>query len=110
QNLDGVVHLAAVLSGQSETDPALAFDVNLLGTFNVLEAARRNGVTMVVATSSIAAIERPDPSDPVDESSPTEPLGVYGMSKISTESWCRFYRRRSSIDLRVARPGAVAGP
>src|SRR5687768_6995249 len=57
EGVDGVVHLAAVLSGQSELDPALAFDVNLLGTFNVLEGARRAGVTKVVATSSIAAIE-----------------------------------------------------
>lgn len=108
--VDGVVHLAAVLSGQSELDPALAFDVNLLGTFNVLEAARRGGVGKVVATSSIAAIERPDPSAPVDELAATSPLGVYGMSKISMESWCQFYRRRWSIDVRVGRPGAVVGP
>jgi nucleoside-diphosphate-sugar epimerase len=110
KGVDGVVHLAAVLSGQSELDPTLAFDVNLLGTFNVLEGARRAGVNKVVATSSIAAIERPDPADPVDESAPTSPLGVYGMSKISMESWCQFYRRRWAMDVRVGRPGAVVGP
>jgi nucleoside-diphosphate-sugar epimerase len=111
EGVDGVVHLAAVLSGQSELDPALAFDVNLLGTFNVLEGARRAGIGKVVATSSIAAIERPAAgSPPVDESAPTEPLGVYGMSKISMESWCAFYRRRWGMDVRVARPGAVVGP
>ena len=108
--VDGVVHLAAVLSGQSETDPTLAFDVNLLGTFNVLEGARRAGVGKVVATSSIAAIERPEPAAPVDEAAPTEPLGVYGMSKITMEAWCAFYRRRWGMDVRVARPGAVVGP
>jgi nucleoside-diphosphate-sugar epimerase len=110
EGVDGVVHLAAVLSGQSELDPALAFDVNLLGTFNVLEGARRAGVQKVVATSSIAAIERPNPSEPVDESAATSPLGVYGMSKISMESWCQFYRRRWGMDVRVGRPGAVVGP
>ena len=107
---DGIVHLAAVLSGQSEGDPALAFDVNVLGTFNVLEGARRHGVARVVATSSIAAIERAEPAEPVDEASQTSPLGVYGMSKISMEGWCAFYRRRFSLDARVGRPGAVVGP
>jgi threonine 3-dehydrogenase len=107
---DGIVHLAAVLSGQSEGDPALAFDVNVLGTFNVLEGARRHGVARVVATSSIAAIERAEPADPVDEASETSPLGVYGMSKISMEGWCAFYRRRFGLDARVGRPGAVVGP
>jgi nucleoside-diphosphate-sugar epimerase len=99
----GIVHLAAVLSGQSEGDPALAFDVNVLGTFNVLEGARRHGVGKVVATSSIAAIERAERSE-------TSPLGVYGMSKISMEGWCAFYRRRFGLDARVGRPGAVVGP
>jgi threonine 3-dehydrogenase len=106
----GIVHLAAVLSGQSEGDPALAFDVNVLGTFNLLEGARRAGVAKVVATSSIAAIERADPSDPVDEAAETSPLGVYGMSKIAMEGWCAFYRRRFGLDARVGRPGAVIGP
>lgn len=110
EGMDGVVHLAAVLSGQSELDPTLAFDVNVLGTFNVLEGARRAGVKKVVATSSIAAIERAEPSEPVDETAPTSPLGVYGMSKISMESWCQFYRRRWGMDARVGRPGAVVGP
>ena len=110
----GIVHLAAVLSGQSESDPALAFDVNVLGTFNVLEGARRHGVARVVATSSIAAIERAEPgpegTSPVDEAAETSPLGVYGMSKISMEGWCAFYRRRFGLDARVGRPGAVVGP
>jgi nucleoside-diphosphate-sugar epimerase len=107
---DGIVHLAAVLSGVSESDPALAFDVNVLGTFNVLEGARRTGVKKVVATSSIAAVEQPEPAPPVAEEVELAPLGVYGMSKASLESWCQFYRRRFGLDTRVARPGAVIGP
>jgi nucleoside-diphosphate-sugar epimerase len=107
---DGVVHLAAVLSGGSESDPALAFDVNVLGTFNVLEGARRGGIKKVVATSSIAAVEQPDPVPPVAEEVELAPLGVYGMSKASLEAWCQFYRRRFGLDTRVGRPGAVVGP
>ena len=108
--VDGIVHLAAVLSGVSERDPALAFDVNVLGTFNVLEGARLADVRKVVATSSIAAVEQPDPVRPVAEDVELAPLGVYGMSKASLEAWCAFYRRRFGLDTRVGRPGAVVGP
>lgn len=107
---EGIVHLAAILSGQSEIDPALAFQINVGGTFNVLEAARRAGVGKVVATSSAAVYEEPEPAPPRDEDLPLAPLGVYGMTKTVGESWCRYYARRFGMDTRVARPGAVVGP
>lgn len=107
---DGIVHLAAVLSGASEQDPSVAFDVNVLGTFNVLEGARRSGVRKLVVTSSVAAYDAPEPGPLSDESTPLSPLGVYGMTKASLESWCAFYLRRWGLDARVARPAAVVGP
>jgi nucleoside-diphosphate-sugar epimerase len=107
---DGIVHLAAVLSGASEADPAVAFDVNVLGTFNALEAARRSGVRKLVVTSSVAAYDAPEPGTLFDETMPLGPMGVYGMTKASLEDWCAFYRRRWRIDVRVARPAAVVGP
>lgn len=107
---DGIVHLAAVLSGISEIDPPLAFDINVIGTFNVLEGARKFGVKRVVATSSIAAVEMPADSPPADEDVPLAPLGFYGMTKATGEAWCGYYRRRFNLDTRVARPGAVVGP
>jgi nucleoside-diphosphate-sugar epimerase len=107
---DGIVHLAAILSGQCEVDPAAAFAINVGGTFNVLEAARRAGVKKVVATSSAAVYESDGPMPPQDEAAPLEPLGVYGMTKTVGEAWCKFYYRRFGIDARVGRPGAVVGP
>jgi nucleoside-diphosphate-sugar epimerase len=106
----GIVHLAAILSGQCEVDPALAFAINVGGTFNVLESARRVGVGKVVVTSSAAVFETDDPSPPLDEDAPLAPLGVYGMTKTVGEAWCKFYQRRFGIDARVGRPGAVVGP
>lgn len=106
----GIVHLAAILSGQCEIDPLLAFQINEVGTFNVLDAARRAGVSRVVATSSAAVYEEPDPAPPRDEDLPLAPLGVYGMTKTQAEAWCGFFARRYQLDVRVARPGAVVGP
>jgi threonine 3-dehydrogenase len=107
---DGIVHLAAILSSQSERDPALAFRVNVAGVFNVLEAARREGIREVVATSSAAVYEEVEPAPPRDENAPLAPLGVYGMTKTVGEAWCGFYHRRFGLDARVGRPGAVVGP
>ena len=107
---DGIVHLAAILSGQCEVDPALAFSINVAGTFNVLETARRVGVGKVVVTSSAAVLEATEPVPPLDEDAPLVPLGVYGMTKTIGEEWCKFYHRRFGIDARVGRPGAVVGP
>ncbi|HLH74442.1 MAG TPA: NAD(P)-dependent oxidoreductase, partial [Chloroflexota bacterium] len=53
----GIVHLAAILSSQCEDDPLLAFQINVSGTFHVLEAARQAGVGKVVVTSSSAIFE-----------------------------------------------------
>ena len=107
---DGIVHLAAILSGQCEVDPALAFSINVAGTFNVLETARRVGVGKVVVTSSAAVLEATEPVPPLDEDAPLVPLGVYGMTKTIGEEWCKFYHRRFGIAAGVGRPGAVVGP
>jgi len=105
-----IVHLAAILSGQCEVDPVLAFAINVGGTFNVLEAARREEVKKVIATSSAAVYESPTPVPPLDEDTRLAPIGVYGMTKTVGEAWCQFYHRRYGLDTRVARPGAVVGP
>lgn len=108
---DSIVHLAAILSGQCEVDPTLAFQINVGGTFNLLEAARREQVKQLVATSSAAVYEAPAaPVPPLDEDVPLAPSGVYGMTKAIGEEWCRFYHRRYGLDARIARPGAVVGP
>ncbi|HUE75356.1 MAG TPA: NAD(P)-dependent oxidoreductase [Chloroflexota bacterium] len=109
---EGVIHLAAILSGQCEEDPISAFAINVGGTFNVLEAARRAGVRRVVATSSAAAYDAPEPTGQaaLDEDWPLSPMGFYAMTKAQVEAWSKFYHRRFGLDARVARPGAVVGP
>src|SRR5690606_28143894 len=49
-----VFHLAAILSARGERSPALTYDVNQNGTYHVLDACQRHGVSKVLFTSSIA--------------------------------------------------------
>jgi nucleoside-diphosphate-sugar epimerase len=105
-----VVHLAAILSGGAEADPAQAFDVNVGGTFNVLEGSRRAGVSRLLIASSVAVYDAPDPGAPCDETVSVAPLGTYGMTKASLEGWSAFYARRHGLDVRVVRPAGLVGP
>ena len=107
-----VFHLAAILSARGETDPRLAYDVNQTGTWNVLEAARRAKVARLVFTSSIAVFG-PPPSGPLPDPCPDDvalhPTTMYGVTKVSGELLCAYYRARHGIDCRGVRfPGLIS--
>lgn len=82
-----VVHLAAAGSviGSIE-DPAENFDVNVAGTFRLLDGARRAGVERVVLASTGGALIG-DAVPPVDESSLPKPISPYGASKLAGEGY-----------------------
>lgn len=88
---DAVIHLAALIDVQSSmADPFPDFEVNALGTINVLEAARRAGVEKVAYASSAAVYG--DPSlMPVSEETPARPLSPYGASKLTAERYVLLY-------------------
>ncbi|HTP79988.1 MAG TPA: NAD(P)-dependent oxidoreductase [Bacteroidota bacterium] len=96
---DAVVHLAGIphpLDNPAET----VFRVNVLGTFNVLEAAARNGIPKVVFMSSESTLgfafskNRVWPEYvPIDEQHPVRPQDPYGLSKLSGELACASYTR-----------------
>ena len=107
-----VFHLAAILSARGESDPRLAYDVNQTGTWNVLEAARRAKVNRLVFTSSIAVFG-PPPSGPLPDPCPDDvalhPTTMYGVTKVSGELLCAYYRARHGIDCRGVRfPGLIS--
>ena len=109
---DLVFHLAAILSARGEQDPRLAYDVNQTGTWNVLEACRRARVGRLVFTSSIAVFG-PPPSGPLPEPTPDDaplhPTTMYGVTKVSGELLCSYYRKRYNIDCRGVRfPGLIS--
>jgi len=107
-----VFHLAAILSASGEANPRLAYDVNQTGTWNVLEAARRAKVGRLIFTSSIAVFG-PPPSGPLPDPCPDDvalhPSTMYGITKVSGELLCAYYRNRYGIDCRGVRfPGLIS--
>ncbi len=107
-----VYHLAAILSARGEQDPRLAYDVNQTGTWNVLEAARKAKVQRLLFTSSIAVFG-PPASGPLPDPTPDDvalhPATMYGVTKVSGELLCAYYRSRYNIDCRGVRfPGLIS--
>lgn len=86
--VDSVVHLAAIKDIQfSIKNPSLTFDVNTVGTKNLLDACVNSGVRrfVFISTSAVYGNAR---YLPIDEGHPLNPLSVYADSKIGPESWC----------------------
>src|SRR5688500_1968583 len=113
---DAVIHLAALPAPGYATND-VTFHINVLGAFNVHEAAWRLGIRRVVSASSTAALgwvyrEREFAPDylPVDEDHPLRPQDVYGLSKKIVEDIARSYADRHSMETVMLRPPGVLSP
>jgi UDP-glucose 4-epimerase len=108
---DVIYHLAAQIDvRKSIEDPAFDASVNVVGTINVLEAARQAGVGRVVNTSTGGAIYGDADQIPSDESTTPLPMAAYGQSKFCAERYLGWYGRlyeQSNVTLRL---GNVFGP
>ncbi|HMJ36465.1 MAG TPA: NAD-dependent epimerase/dehydratase family protein [Baekduia sp.] len=106
-----IFHLAAQIDvRKSIDDPALDASVNVVGTINVLEAARRAGVRRVVNTSTGGAIYGDAQRIPSPEDETPLPMAAYGQSKFCAERYLGWYGRlydQSNVTLRL---GNVYGP
>lgn len=89
---DVVFHLAAQVDVRaSVTDPGADADVNVLGTVNVCEAARRAGVRRIVYAASGGSRYGTPVNIPVPESAAPEPLSPYAVSKLAGEYYLGAY-------------------
>src|SRR6201996_1838478 len=105
-----VIHLAAAGSVVgSVADPAANFEVNVAGTFRVLDAARRARVARVVQASTGGALIG-DAEPPVDERSLPRPLSPYGASKLAGEGYAHAFARAYGMRTVAVRFGNVYGP
>lgn len=105
-----VYHLAGQSNVMgSEADPDYAFTTNVVGTYNVVQAALAAGARRLVFTSSREVYGQPV-SLPVAESAPLAPKNAYGASKVAGEMTCRVAAARGGLEVATLRLVNVYGP
>ena len=106
---DGVFHLAALWLLQCHDYPRSAFDVNVRGTFNVIEACVKKGVKRLVYSSS-ASVDGDAVIEPMDEDHPFNNMNFYGATKICGEAMVRAFHYRYGLNYVGLRYMNVYGP
>jgi UDP-glucose 4-epimerase len=106
---DSVVHLAALWLLHCEDYPRSAFEVNIRGTFNVLEACVAAGVKRLVYSSS-ASVYGDAVDVPMTEEHPFNNRTFYGATKVAGEQMCRAFHHRYGLDYVALRYMNVYGP
>jgi len=97
QGIDGVVHLAALWLLQCYEYPRAAFDVNIRGTFNVLEACVANKIKGLVYSSS-ASVYGDAILEPMTEDHPYNNWTFYGATKIAGEHMLKALQKRYGLN------------
>lgn len=107
-NIGQVYQLAALLSATAEQKVMPAWNLNMYGLFYVLELAREGLIDKIFWPSSIAVFGPNTPKSNTPQSTITEPVTVYGISKLAGEQWCAYYHQRYGVDVRSLRyPGLI---
>ncbi len=104
-----IYHLAAILSASGEQNPDLAWQVNMVGLYNVLEVARRTGIRKLFWPSSIAVFGPKTPRENTPQDTILSPTTMYGITKVAGELLAEYYHRRYGLDVRGLRfPGIIS--
>lgn len=106
QEVNVIVHLAALTSDRKSANDQEIFETNVVGTLNILESAVKNKVGKVIYVSSVCAVGFGGGFSRIKETDPCHPSdGMYGYSKYLSERLCEFYAskyRLRIICLRLA--------
>lgn len=106
---DAIIHLAALWLLQCNEYPRAAFDVNIRGTFNVLEACVKNNIQRLVYSSS-ASVYGDAAEEPMTEDHPYNNWTFYGATKIAGEHMLKAYHKRYGLNGVGLRYMNVYGP
>ena len=116
KTIDAVVHFAAIPRIAYTPDNEI-FRINVMGTYNVLDAASKLGIKKVILASSettygiVFAHRHRDPEYfPLDEEYPVDPMDSYATSKVINEITGKAFHRRTGADVYCLRIGNVLDP
>ncbi len=103
-----MMHMAALLSATAEEKPLLAWNLNMGGLVNALEASRELGMQFFTP-SSIGAFGPSTPKNNTPQDTLQRPTTMYGVNKVAGELLCDYYFQRFGVDTRGVRfPGLVS--
>lgn len=108
-DIDTIYHLAAVLSAVGEQDPQAAWNINMQGLYNILEASRKMKLERVFWPSSIGVFGPTSPRLNTPQDTVLRPTSMYGVTKVAGELLCNYYALRYNLDVRSVRyPGIIS--
>jgi len=108
-DIDTIYHMAAILSAVGEKNPWLAWDVNVNGTYNILEVAREHDMVRVFHPSSIAVFGPETPRENTPQETVLKPRTMYGLTKVANELLDNYYFEKFGLDVRGVRyPGIIS--
>jgi UDP-glucose 4-epimerase len=109
-DVDVVFHLAAQIHvDRSYVEPRLTYDINVMGTQNVLEVSRIYDVKKIIHTST-SEVYGSAQYVPIDEKHPLDAPHPYGASKIAADRMCHAYVRTYGMDISIPRFFNIFGP
>ena len=108
-DFDAVIHMAAITEiKKTVEDPRLCFEVNCVGTLNMLELAHRKKVSKVICTSSANVYGAPK-VNPVTEDAPFDPRVPYDYSKVVVENLAMSFYRTKGVPVTLTRSWLLFG-
>ncbi len=108
-DINTIFHMASVLSATGEKMPQTAWNININGLINVLEAGRRYNIDRIIWPSSIAAFGPTTPRENTPNTTTLQPTTMYGITKVSGELLIEYYFKKYKLDTRSMRlPGIVS--
>ncbi|MBS3067632.1 SDR family NAD(P)-dependent oxidoreductase [Candidatus Micrarchaeota archaeon] len=110
KDVDAIIHEAAQPGVRISVElPVKTTDVNIIGTLNVLETARKKDISKIVFASSSSVYGKIQYL-PFDEEHPTQPISPYGASKLACEHYCKVFSQVYGLKIVTLRYFTVYGP
>lgn len=107
--IDTIYHMGSMLSYMSDLNPWASFQANVIGTYNVLEAARIFNVPKMMFTSTQGTFGLGF-GEVITDTTLQRPLGFYGCGKLYGEGLGRWYSNKFGLDFRSLRYALMIGP